>query len=66
MTSGHVRFSPDTQCAGKRGFTGKQDAKRSVKCMERAIGQRMTVYRCAHCGLWHAGKDFRRRKAVEL
>ena len=62
--SGFARFSPETQCRDKRGFDSKAEAKRSVKTMEQRIGFRMTVYRCSHCGLWHAGKDYRRRKAA--
>jgi hypothetical protein len=48
------RFSPFTQCEGKRPFSHKRYAKAHARVAEQGIG-RMQVYRCPHCGRWHVG-----------
>ena len=57
--SGFVRYSPLSQCEGKRGYRAKRDVKRSIKRAERDSG-RMHAYRCPHCGLWHKGHSVHR------
>lgn len=47
-------YSAETQCAGKRPYVTKDEAKRAAKRSEASFG-RMHAYRCAHCGDYHIG-----------
>ena len=43
---------PARQCAGKRGYRSKGDAKRVAK----RVGMTgVAAYRCPHCGFFHLG-----------
>lgn len=48
------KFSPATQCEGKRKYSTKDDAKSAARRSERSLG-RMKPYRCPHCDAWHLG-----------
>jgi hypothetical protein len=51
-----VRFSPATECEGKRQFRTKKFAKRIARRTEaRGGGRRMHAYRCHYCGFHHVG-----------
>ncbi len=52
--AGARRFSPESQCTGKRPYRRKQVAKRAAKQVEQFYG-RMQPYRCPWCELWHIG-----------
>lgn len=57
MTDASFRkFSPTTQCEGKKRYRTKREAKNAARHAERAIG-RTTAYRCPHCGAFHIGHE---------
>lgn len=49
----------DRQCAGKRTYIAKRDAKAAARGAERFLG-RMVAYRCPHCTRWHVGHPVKR------
>lgn len=48
-------------CHGKIGYPGSEDARAQVRRLKRAgkapAADRLTVYRCPTCELWHVGHD---------
>ncbi len=47
---------PQRQCVGKRGYRTKANAKRMLRRSQALHGRdRLRVYRCPHCDLWHVG-----------
>lgn len=52
---GVQRFTPESQCYGKKAYAKKSAAKQAVKRGEQAFGERMHPYRCPHCAGWHIG-----------
>lgn len=52
--AGFQRYSPESQCIGKRYYRTKAAAKTAAKQAEQNFG-RMHPYRCGWCELWHIG-----------
>lgn len=43
------------QCTGKFPFPDKPSANVVAKSSARSKEQRMNVYKCTHCNMWHVG-----------
>lgn len=58
----------DQQCGKKRGYLSRAIAKRHMKQTQRMPGRRwekMNIYQCPYCGLWHVGHALRRKPGDE-